>query len=87
MRGCALAGIAAGDYFDGPMRGNVIDGRTWGIPWYADTRLLFYRSDLLRAAGFAAPPRDWAGWLAAMRAVKARAGARRLCDPAADQRI
>ena len=60
------------DYFGGPMRGNVVDGRTWGIPWYADTRLLFYRSDLLRAAGFAAPPADWAGWLRAMRAVKAR---------------
>jgi multiple sugar transport system substrate-binding protein len=62
------------DYFDGPMRGNVVDGRLWGVPWYADTRLLFYRSDLLRAAGFSAPPADWAGWLRAMRAVQARAG-------------
>lgn len=60
------------DYFEGAMRGNVIGGRTWAIPWYADTRLLFYRSDLLREAGFATPPTDWAGWLRAMRAVKAR---------------
>jgi multiple sugar transport system substrate-binding protein len=65
--------IRAGDYFEGPLRANVIDGRTWAMPWYADTRLLFYRSDLLRAAGFPAPPIDWAGWLAAMRAIKARA--------------
>jgi multiple sugar transport system substrate-binding protein len=65
--------IAASDYFEGPLRANVIDGRTWAVPWYADTRLLFYRRDLLRDAGFPAPPTDWAGWLAAMRAIKARA--------------
>lgn len=65
--------VRAGDYFEGPWRGNVIDGRTWGVPWYADTRLLFYRSDLLRDAGFAQPPRDWREWLQAMRAIKARA--------------
>ncbi|HVQ08617.1 MAG TPA: sugar ABC transporter substrate-binding protein [Allosphingosinicella sp.] len=65
--------IAPSDYFEGPLRANVIEGRTWAIPWYADTRLLFYRRDLLRDAGFPAPPVDWAGWLAAMRAIKARA--------------
>ena len=64
--------VRTDDYFEGPMRGNVIDGRTWGVPWYADTRLLFYRRDLLREAGFASPPEDWAGWLRAMRAIKAR---------------
>lgn len=68
----ARSSIAPRDYFDGPMRGNAIGGQIWAVPWYVDTRLLFYRSDLLRAAGYAAVPRDWAGWLAAMRAVKAR---------------
>jgi multiple sugar transport system substrate-binding protein len=62
------------DYFIGSWRGNVVDRRTWGVPWYADTRLLFYRSDLLREAGFAEPPRDWGEWLQAMRAIKARGG-------------
>ena len=60
------------DYFVGPWRGNVVDRRTWGVPWYADTRLLFYRSDLLRDAGFTAPPDNWAEWLRVMRAIKAR---------------
>ena len=64
--------VDPGDYFAGGFGGNVVDGRTWGIPWYADTRLLFYRSDLLRAAGYETVPADWAGWLQAMRAVKAR---------------
>ena len=67
----ASAAIDPSDYFPGIWASNVIDGRTWGVPWYSDTRLLFYRSDLLREAGFAEPPTDWAGWLQAMRAVKA----------------
>jgi multiple sugar transport system substrate-binding protein len=71
LRGSRI--IGASDYFQGPLRANVIDGRTWAVPWYADTRLLFYRRDLLRDAGFPAPPVDWRGWLAAMRAIKARA--------------
>ena len=64
--------IPASDYFGGPMRANLIDGRTWAVPWYADTRLLFYRRDLLRDAGFSAPPADWTAWRRAMRAIKAR---------------
>ena len=26
---------------------NVVDGKLYGVPWYVDTRLLFYRRDLL----------------------------------------
>ena len=72
LRGSGAPALA--DYFQGPLDGNRIDGRLWGLPWYADTRLLFYRTDLLRAAGYERVPEDWAGWLAAMRAVKARGG-------------
>jgi multiple sugar transport system substrate-binding protein len=65
------------DYFENAWATNVIDGTTWGIPWYVDTRLLFYRVDLLRAAGFDAPPRDWAGWQAQMDAIRKQSGGRR----------
>ncbi len=68
----ASRAVDPGDYFAGGWGGNVIDGRTWGIPWYADTRLLFYRRDLLKAAGYSQVPQDWAGWVAAMRAIKQR---------------
>ncbi|EIL90848.1 sugar ABC transporter substrate-binding protein [Rhodanobacter spathiphylli] len=57
------------DYFASIWATNVIDGTLYGVPWYVDTRLLFYRRDLLKAAGFDAPPRTWAQWrqqLAAM---------------------
>jgi len=72
----ASPSVRAPDYFAGIWGGNVIGGRTWGVPWYADTRLLFYRSDLLRAAGFDEVPGDWAGWLRAMRAIKRNGAAR-----------
>jgi multiple sugar transport system substrate-binding protein len=63
------------DYFAGIWDTNVIDGRLYGVPWYIDTRLLFYRKDLLARAGFAEPPRDWEAWKRALAAVKATAGA------------
>jgi multiple sugar transport system substrate-binding protein len=70
------ASEAMDDWFPGALAGNVVDGRAsgriWGVPWYVDTRLLFYRNDLLAAAGWAAPPRTWADWRAAMEALAAR---------------
>jgi multiple sugar transport system substrate-binding protein len=65
--------VNAEDFFPGTWKGNVIGGRTWGVPWYADTRLLFYRKDLLQRAGFSQVPQDWSGWTAAMQAIKKRA--------------
>jgi multiple sugar transport system substrate-binding protein len=50
------------DYFASIWATNVIDGTLLGVPWYVDTRLLFYRKDLLEKAGFGAPPRSWAEW-------------------------
>lgn len=62
-------------FFPGILDPNVVDGRTWGIPWYVDTRLVFYRRDLLAAAGATAAPQTWDAWHAGMRAVQARAQA------------
>ncbi len=67
------AGDAA-DVFPGILEASRVDGRLWAMPWYVDTRLLFYRADLLRAAGFAEPPHDWDGWRRALQGVRAAAG-------------
>lgn len=58
----ASTAVVPSDYFASIWATNVSDGQLYGIPWYVDTRLLFYRSDLLKQAGFDAPPRDWAEW-------------------------
>ncbi|MFB3910292.1 MAG: sugar ABC transporter substrate-binding protein [Candidatus Eisenbacteria bacterium] len=60
--------------FPGIWDTNVIDGMPYGIPWYVDTRLLFYRADLLREAGYDSMPGDWAGWRAAMEAIRRASG-------------
>jgi multiple sugar transport system substrate-binding protein len=66
--------IAARSYFPGIWDTNLVEGVLAGVPWYVDTRVLFYRKDLLQAAGVAAPPRTWTEWHDALRRLKARAG-------------
>ena len=61
-------------YFHGIWLTNVVDGRLYGIPWYVDTRLIFYRKDILRRAGYDSMPQSWTEWEAAMRKVKRQLG-------------
>lgn len=69
--------IAASDYYPGIWDTNVVAGSTLGVPWYVDTRLLFYRRDLLAQAGYDRAPSSWDEWRRALGAVKLRAGADR----------
>jgi multiple sugar transport system substrate-binding protein len=62
------------DYFAGIWDTNRFEGRLYGVPWYIDTRLLFYRRDILADAGFAGPPRSWAEWMEMLVAIKQRVG-------------
>lgn len=68
------AATVRNDFFPGIWDTNVIDGETWGVPWYVDTRLLFYRTDLVEDAGARWPPRSWAEWREAMVRIKQRGG-------------
>jgi multiple sugar transport system substrate-binding protein len=69
--------VRSDDYFPTVLATNRIGGALYGVPWYVDTRLLFYRTDLLRNAGFDAPPRDWARWQAQMDAIRKTSGDKR----------
>ena len=69
--------IRRNDYFGGVWETNLVDGRLYGVPWYVDTRIVFYRTDLLAAAGCLPFPRTWQGWLECMRRVKALPGGER----------
>ena len=55
------------DFFPGIWKTNVVGGKTYGIPWYVDTRLIFYRTDLLAKAGYKTFPTTWADWVTAMK--------------------
>lgn len=61
------------DFFPGVLDTNVIDGTTRAVPWYVDTRLLFYRKDLLAAAGYPEAPRTWQEWREMMERLRTRA--------------
>lgn len=65
------------DYFQGIWDTNVIHGELVGVPWYVDTRLIYYRKDLLAKAGYDHPPRTWAEWEEQMAAIKRMQGPNR----------
>ena len=61
-------------FFAGIWATNLVGDTLFGIPWYVDTRLIFYRTDILARAGYASPPASWAEWRTAMERIKAGAG-------------
>ncbi len=58
------------DWFDGIWQTNVVDGQLLGLPWYVDTRLLFYRRDLFERAGITQPVGTWSALVAALTALQ-----------------
>ena len=48
--------------------------RIWGVPWYADAGMLFYRKDKLEKSGFTAPPTTWEELVRMSRKVMKDAG-------------
>jgi multiple sugar transport system substrate-binding protein len=71
----ASALVKQEDYFPGIWDTNVINDQLFGVPWYVDTRLLFYRRDLLAQAGFDHPPKSWDEWMEMLVAIKRLPGA------------
>ncbi len=59
------------NYFEGVWDTNVMDSSVYGIPWYIDTRLMFYRTDVFKEAGYDEPPRTWAELYDLCKKIKA----------------
>ncbi|MFF9563816.1 extracellular solute-binding protein [Leifsonia sp. NPDC014704] len=52
--------LAASNFVEGVAGdATAIGGKVVSVPWVSDTRVLFYRSDILSAAGIDAPPATW----------------------------
>ena len=62
--------VPLADYFPGVLATNVVDSVLYGMPWYVDTRVLFYRTDLLRMAGVTSMPTTWAAFREALVRMK-----------------
>ena len=67
----ATPALQPADWFEGIWATNRVDNQLLGLPWYVDTRLLFYRRDLFERAGIAQPPATWAEWTHTLRALQA----------------
>lgn len=48
--------IDSGSFFEGAWESTNVGGTNYGVPWYVETRVLYYRSDLVEE-----PPTDWEG--------------------------
>jgi multiple sugar transport system substrate-binding protein len=49
----------ADEFLPGPMQSATYEGKVYGVPWYTDAGLLYYRKDLLEKAGYSGPPATW----------------------------
>src|SRR5918998_2358086 len=47
------------EFLPGPMEAMRFEDGIYGVPWYTDAGLLYYRKDLLEKAGFTGPPKTW----------------------------
>ena len=61
-------------FFDGAWNTTVVNGASNGVPWYVETRLIYYRTDLAEQAGVR-PPKNWQELKDFAKALKEKAGA------------
>ena len=47
------------DHLDGPLQPITYEGKTYGVPWFTDAGMFYYRKDLLEESGFSQPPKTW----------------------------
>ena len=68
--------IDMNQFFEGARNTAIIDDTPYGVPWYVETRLLYYRSDIAKKAGVNKPPETWDELKAMARAMKEQGGAK-----------
>lgn len=47
------------DFIDAAMESVSYQYKVWGMPWFSDAGILYYRKDLLEAANYKHPPATW----------------------------
>ena len=47
------------DFYDGAWGSTVVGDTSYGVPWYVETRVLYYRTDLAKKAGWDKAPATW----------------------------
>ncbi|AHY46185.1 ABC-type sugar transport system periplasmic component [Rubrobacter radiotolerans] len=65
-----------GAFLDGQVRSVEYEGALYGVPWFTDAGMFYYRSDLLEEAGFSGPPATWDELREMVRKVRTDLGTR-----------
>ena len=62
------------DFIDGAMESVSYNYKVWGLPWYTDAGMLYYRKDLLEKSGFEYPPATWSELITVAKKVMEDSG-------------
>lgn len=74
--------VDLGDIFPGVLMTNILDSTLFGLPWYVDTRVVYYRKDILQQAGYDEFPKTWKEVLQASETIKKQAKTKnKICYP------
>jgi multiple sugar transport system substrate-binding protein len=75
-----LSGLFTADlrepYLPAAIDSNTYEGAVYGVPWFTDAGMLYYRKDLLEQAGFSEPPKTWAEMQEMVEKVRRETGTR-----------
>lgn len=63
-------------FFEGAHKTTEVKGASYAVPWYVETRVIYYRKDLAEKAGVTEAPADWDALKALAKAYKDKAGAK-----------
>ncbi len=62
------------DFLGGPVQSLEYKGKTWGVPWFTDAGMFYYRKDLLKKSGFDSPPKTWDEMKSMVRKIRSDSG-------------
>jgi multiple sugar transport system substrate-binding protein len=51
--------VSPNKFFEGSSNTTKVNGKYYALPWYAETRALYYRKDLLKSVGYDHAPKTW----------------------------
>ena len=65
-------GLKQENFYPGSVETGTFEDSYVGIPWYIDTRVLYYRTDLLNEVGYDQAPKTWEEMIDASKKLTAR---------------
>ncbi|MGV8844882.1 sugar ABC transporter substrate-binding protein [Tessaracoccus sp.] len=68
--------IDGSKFFEGAQATTVVDDTSYGVPWYVETRLVFYRTDIAEKAGITEAPTTWEGLKDMAKAMQEKGGSK-----------